>query len=189
MAKQVDYLPVAAASGSNVDTQAAFAGSGYQTAGFQNGTAFPNQANKCWRQASMMAAALATFISNNLNINILDDGNLPVLITNLTSALRNANASILAMTFNPAAVFDASQASKFEMTLTGNINPTLVNTIPGQELRFVIHQDGVGGRVFTPPSNLPMDPISPTAGSTSTQSFVVQSNGTLMVTSPMVATG
>ena len=87
MPLQVDYLPVATAVGANVDAQTTFAGSGYQTTGFQNGLAIPSQINKALRQHSMFAAALANLISTTLGINVLDDGNLAALITNLTLAI------------------------------------------------------------------------------------------------------
>ena len=90
MPLQVDYLPVATGTGNNADSQANFAGSTYQQQGFVTGLAQPNQVNKICRQASMMAAALANFISSTLNINVLDDGNLTSLISNLTSALATA---------------------------------------------------------------------------------------------------
>jgi len=87
MSLEVDYLPIATAGGANVDSQADFVGSGYQTLGFQAGLAQSKQLNKAWRQSSMMAAALANFISEVLGINVLDDGNISALITNLTNAI------------------------------------------------------------------------------------------------------
>jgi hypothetical protein len=90
----VDYLPVATAAGANVDSQATFAGSGYQTTGFQNGLAIPSQINKALRQGSMLAAALANFISATLGISVIDDGNLATLITNLTNAIKTAAGSV-----------------------------------------------------------------------------------------------
>lgn len=83
MALEVDYLPFAASGIANVDTQADYAGSGYQENGFTAGStpAQSKQLNKVWRQASMIAAALANIISAKNNTNLLDDGNLDNLIT------------------------------------------------------------------------------------------------------------
>jgi hypothetical protein len=102
MATGTDFLPVATGAGANVDTQANFSGSGYQTGGMTAGTAQSVQANKCWRQATMWSAAWANFMSNTLGVYIYDDGNLAALITligNALTALINAglagvNASI-----------------------------------------------------------------------------------------------
>lgn len=105
MPLEVDYLPIATAGGANVDSQADFVGSGYQTVGFQAGLAQSKQLNKAWRQSSMMAAALANFIANTLGINVLDDGNISALVTNLTEAILSAslkNLNVTPVTVNAA---------------------------------------------------------------------------------------
>src|SRR5258708_8474116 len=88
----VDYQPIANDVSANVDTQAQYltdlAGGGALVHGFQAGTAASNKMNKVLRQCSMMTAAMANFISNTLNIAVLDDGILATLITNLTAAIQ-----------------------------------------------------------------------------------------------------
>jgi hypothetical protein len=187
MAKTVDYVPVAAAGGANVPTQAAYVGSGFQQTGAANGLADPQPPNKAWRQATMVAAAVANFISNTLNIDVLDDGNLANLITNLTAALRNSNSSILPVAYAAAVTFDGSLSNKFEITLNGDTTLTLVNLVPGQELTIVVHQDGVGGHAFNVPGTLPMDSISGNVNITNMQKFEVLSNGTLFPASGMIS--
>lgn len=84
----IDYLPVAIGGAANVESQAAFAGDSAVLAnGFTAGTALSAKINKILRQSSMGTAALATFIGNVLNANVLDDGNLAGLVTQLTSAI------------------------------------------------------------------------------------------------------
>jgi hypothetical protein len=122
----IDYLPVATAVGNNADSQVNFAGSGYQTLGFQTGIALPQQANKIWRQTSMMTAALANFIANTLSINVLDDGNLAALITNLTNAITAGAGS--APTFKTNGVNNALQSL---LNLVAGTNITLANTSGG----------------------------------------------------------
>jgi hypothetical protein len=179
MANQVDYLPFATDPTALVDSQISYQGSGYQTTGFQVGIAQPSQVNKVLRQASMGAAAVANFIANILNLSVFDDGNLPVLTANLTTAIQQAQANVITVPYSAAPVFDASQGQVFETTLTGNMNPTLVNARPGQLIRIIIHQDAVGGHVFTPPPNLPMAGIDPGANATSSQLFQVNAAGGL----------
>lgn len=87
MATGTDFLPAATAVGANVDTQTNFAGAAYQTNGFSSGIALAEQANKLWRQSSIMSAAMANYISDVLNTYILDDGNLSELLANLWQAL------------------------------------------------------------------------------------------------------
>lgn len=190
MSYEVDYLPVGTNAGANVDSQANFAGSGYQENGFQVGIAQPYQANKIWRQSSMVAAAIANFISNMLNINVLDDGNLANLITILTNAIKaaatGATTGIVTVAFSATPVFDASQGNSFEIVLTGNVtSSTLINVTPGQRLKFVIKQDGVGGHTFAAPANLPLANIDTAASKTNIQNFFVDSGSNVYADGPL----
>jgi hypothetical protein len=128
----VDYLPVATGGSANVDSQANFLGSGYQTNGFAVGIAEPFQANKIWRQSSMMSAALANFISTTLGINVLDDGNLPTLITNLTNAIQSAGASV-----NITPVTANASSSTVQGLMSGTIIPANSMNILGKTIRFI----------------------------------------------------
>lgn len=190
MSHQVDYLPVAVAVGNNADTQANFQGSGYQLDGFINGVAVPQQFNKIVRQSSMQAAALANFISNELGIDVIDDGNLTTLITNLTNAImaaarNNGNAIVLGATSTPT--WDVSQGRIFEMTLTSSVTGlTITNVSPGDRLFVIIHQDATGGHTFTMPSALPMSAIATGASQTSTQAFIVGVAGNIWPIGPMI---
>lgn len=145
MSLEVDYLPVATAGGANVDSQANFVGSGYQTEGFQAGLAQSKQLNKVWRQSSMMAAALANFIANTLGINVLDDGNISALITNLTNAILRArlvNLNITPvlinsplniggnlMTYTIPAGFLNSVGKTIRLEAMGSIQPATAETV------------------------------------------------------------
>lgn len=182
----VDYLPVATGAGNLTDPQSTFAGSSYQTAGFQVGLAIPSQMNKVVRQSSMFAAALANYISQKLGISVLDDGNLSTLITNFALAIAIGSNKIVAVAFSSTPIFDASQGNIFEITLTGNVtSSTLINVLPGTDIIFIIHQDGVGGRTFVPPANAPLATIDGTLSKTSAQTFLVDSASVLRPTSAM----
>lgn len=88
----VDYLPIANSGGANVESQAQYvidlAGGGSLVTGYLAGLAKSNQMNKTFRQSSMVSAAVANYISQALSIDVLDDGNLATLITNLTNAIK-----------------------------------------------------------------------------------------------------
>lgn len=92
-----DYVPIAADPGANVVDQASWlallAPTGALKAGFIAGVAPSAQVNKALRQSSMMSAAVASFISNALGINVPDDGVLATLITNLTAAIQSSGWS------------------------------------------------------------------------------------------------
>jgi hypothetical protein len=59
------------------------------------------------------------------------------------------------LVFSATPVFDASTASTFKLTLTGNVtSSTLTNAVAGEPLAFEICQDSTGGRTFVPPANV-----------------------------------
>lgn len=186
----VDYLPVATGTGANVDSQANFDGSGYQVVGFTAGLAKSAQANKVWRQCTMIGNCVATFISNILGINVLDDGDSASLIANFTAAVA-ASASgivntIVPVTFSATPVFNGSLGSMFELTLTGNVtSSTITNVLPGQRIKIIVKQDGAGNHTFVPPTNLPMSGIGLAASSTSMQNFFVDLTSTIYQDGPL----
>lgn len=87
----VDYLPFATGGSADVTSQAdwvaASSGGGYVQDGFSVGIAQPAEANKAWRQSTMVAAALATYVSQQLSSDVLDDGNLSALVTKIGNAI------------------------------------------------------------------------------------------------------
>lgn len=87
MAHVVDFLAFATGGGANVQTQSDFASDATTTQGFASGTAISSHVNKVWRQSSFWAAVLANFTSNQLAIDVLDDGNLSGKITNFQNAI------------------------------------------------------------------------------------------------------
>src|SRR5580658_3585591 len=96
MTLTVDYLAFAIGGSPNVIDQADYlasqSGSGIVADGFQTGIAQSNYFNKAFRQSSMVAAAIANFISTQLNTNVLDDGNLSNLVTLLTEAIQQSSS-------------------------------------------------------------------------------------------------
>jgi hypothetical protein len=63
--------------------------------------------------------------------------------------------TLATITFSATPTFDASTASTFKLTLTGNVtSSTLSNAVAGEPLAFEICQDATGGRTFVPPANL-----------------------------------
>lgn len=99
MVAQIDYIPFATGGGATVMSQSDYISAAPN--GVSNGLADPTFANKAWRQSSMFAAALANIISTSLGgINVLDDGNLSALITNLTSAIQAVASGGPSLGFN-----------------------------------------------------------------------------------------
>lgn len=99
----IDYIPYATGGGAVVMSQAAYVSAAPN--GVNNGLADPTFANKAWRQSSMFAAALANIISTSLGgINVLDDGNLSALITNLTAAISVVGSGGVSLGFGQPAL-------------------------------------------------------------------------------------
>jgi len=92
MALEVDYVPWATGAGANVYAPSVYQALADLATGVEPGLADPQQANTTWRLSSMIAAAVANFISNTLGISVLDDGNLSNLVANLTSAVSAGSA-------------------------------------------------------------------------------------------------
>jgi hypothetical protein len=186
----VDYLPLATGGGAIVDSQGAFAGSGYQTNGQGVGITVPAQVNKMWRQSSVVAAALANYISTALAVDVLDDGNVAALTAKMVTAFRVAAGGLVSVAYSNTAIFDGLAGTIFEVTLTGDmLLPTFINVVQGARYTFIIHQDGAGGHAFTPPANLPADPISLVLSTTNVQSFVTGSGAFVYPASPMLVLG
>lgn len=87
MAGTSDFVPFAAAGGANVTSQAAYIAEPTTATGFAAGEASSADCNKAWRQGTFQAAVLAKFVADTLTINVADDGNLTVAVTNLSSAV------------------------------------------------------------------------------------------------------
>ena len=97
-----DFLVFGGGAGANVITQAAWAALTARTAGFSSGVAQSAQLNKAWRQASIMAAVLAQFISDRTGQDVLDDGTTTTLLANLKAAAAAVNGDAT-KTFSVAA--------------------------------------------------------------------------------------
>jgi hypothetical protein len=158
----VDYLPFAVGGAPNVVDQATYlasaSGSGQVADGYQSGLAQSNWLNKTWRQSSMIAAAVAKYVSNVLAIDVLDDGNLANLVTNFTSAIQIGSAvrAIRVVTSSAALSVNANSDYRIMLNRTAGVAAMNVNLaalgalVNGQE--FVI--EDVAGNGFAAPFTL-----------------------------------
>ena len=86
-----DIKPFAAAGGANVLTQAEYLALAALSTGFSSGKANSKEVNKAIRQATFIASALAQFICDKSGSDVLDDGNVAGLVTNLLSAMNKTS--------------------------------------------------------------------------------------------------
>ena len=92
-----DYLPFAYEHDANVITQEEWAVLADRPGGFKRGPAISKNFNKDWRQATVMAAALAQFIDENVPGDVVDDGDvnaLAGLIADAIAALNDGGVSL-----------------------------------------------------------------------------------------------
>lgn len=73
-------------SGTNLLTQSEYAAAADRTVGNQPGVASSKLNNKALRQASVITSQLAQYLSDKMNTNILDDGNLANILALMVSA-------------------------------------------------------------------------------------------------------
>lgn len=87
-----DFKPFAADPGATVIDQATYAANPVVGTGFQAGIADELYCNKAWRQSSVMAYIIAQFSVNSTGLDMLDDGDLAVLLTRFTAAVNASGA-------------------------------------------------------------------------------------------------
>ena len=124
MPASTDFLPFATGAGANVVSQSVYAADSGLSNGFSSGIASSAKFNKVFRQASFVAAGVATWMANALNTNIPDDGNLSAFVANLALAVRAAasggnfiadtgSVNTLIGTSSPAMMLNPSSVSVF----------------------------------------------------------------------------
>lgn len=148
MANQIDYLPIGNAVGADVETQEEYAADTTLSAGYPTGIVPQRKFNKSWRQVSVMTAAVATYLSEQLASDIRDDGDVAALVEKIRTAI------VVGANIKPAVIIPAS--NNFEISsnqyrigiartvapaaISGQL-PTLTDDQIGQE--FVV-EDLVG---------------------------------------------
>jgi len=124
----VDFLPFAIGGGANVLDQADYAALPAVSTGYVAGTAISEQLNKTWRQSSFQAAVVANFVSQALNADVLDDGDLSTAISQFFAAIRATVSS-------GAKWSGTSGGSANTQTLTPSIPAT--SYVAGESFSFI----------------------------------------------------
>ncbi len=95
MARTVDFLPFATNVGANVEGQSSYVIEPIRLTGHQAGVAKSAVINKSLRQHSMMTAALANLLSEALDVDVLDDGDVIALKNMLQDVLMGGRQTIM----------------------------------------------------------------------------------------------
>ncbi|MEC3934183.1 hypothetical protein ACWQXT_12655 [Citrobacter werkmanii] len=86
-----EFKPFSIAGGANVISQAEYEVLAALSTGFTSGVAKANEINKVLRQASFIAAALAQFVSDKGNVDVMDDGSISGFTSKLVNALNKVS--------------------------------------------------------------------------------------------------
>ncbi|WP_049583112.1 phage tail protein [Photorhabdus luminescens] len=89
MAKN-EFLTFGIAEGANVLSNEEYAALAARVNGFSSGVAKSRELNKAWRQSSIITHILADFIAKESGNDVLDNGNIDALKSNLALAIKNA---------------------------------------------------------------------------------------------------
>lgn len=86
-----DFKAFAVAPGANVLSQSEYNSLAAVSTGWQGGVAKSAEVNKAIRQATFIVAALAQFVSDKSNQDVLDDGNIAGFVTKLITAFNQTS--------------------------------------------------------------------------------------------------
>jgi hypothetical protein len=148
MAGENDFLAFATGTGANVESQTAWAADASVGTGFVSGLAQSVQANKAWRQSSVIANMIGQFIAN-ADFNANDNAEPATLLANFISAL-GANIITASNFGNPGYIIIANTfivcfgSATIPDGETGVVQGLGV-TIPNAVLGFAMTDGGGGG--------------------------------------------
>jgi hypothetical protein len=132
-----DFLPFATSPSANVATQAQWVSDPVVGTGFVSGILPSAKTNKAIRQASFVAAGVASMMEQALGINIPDDGNLANFVANLHSAIGTVSGGSVPggahndVQFNSNGVFGGSTGATFSATALTSLTPGLGSDATG----------------------------------------------------------
>lgn len=185
-----NFLPFNPAQ-TNQETDAQYLTDALRTGGIALDDILPSPfLNKIWYQSAMMCAALGQMMAGKGYT--ISDANLSTLAATLANILTTADVrpGLLQVPYNSSVTFDCLKANGFQVTLTGNLNVSVINISPGQQVVLAFYQANAGGFSVALPSNVRSPgTVDPGAGNTSLQVFYGLADGTLYPLSGMVVVG
>ncbi len=128
-----DFLVWSGGAGANALTQAAYAALSNLSTGVTLGLASSAQANKTWRQSSIIAATVAQLIADVTGQPVVDDGTTATIEGNLLAVIRSSGGLY---------VVDSGAANALVVTLAPA--PTSLTALIGLPLRVKILASSTG---------------------------------------------
>ncbi|HCF8308796.1 TPA: hypothetical protein NIW23_005206 [Klebsiella pneumoniae] len=113
-----DFKAFATGNGANVISQADYLALAALVSGFSSGKASSAQVNKALRQATVMANVLAQFIADSANVDVLDDGNIAAILSNLKNSMPGRLLGVQVVT-SSALITKSAGAKKWRIRALG----------------------------------------------------------------------
>ena len=119
-----EFLPFANRAGANLLDQDEYEQDPVRETGFEKGLLLSAKTNKVWHQSSFVASGVAQAISNILQEDVLDDGNILYFVAQFIRALQQAGVSVGPTPPTPAMDgalwWDSNSAQMYIMFFDGN---------------------------------------------------------------------
>lgn len=113
-----DFKPFAVGNNANVIPQADYLALAALISGFSSGKASSAQVNKAIRQATVMASVLAQFISDSANVDVLDNGNVAAILSNLKKSMPGRLLGVQVVT-SSALITKSTDAKRWRIRALG----------------------------------------------------------------------
>ena len=151
---QNDFLPFATGGSANVLSQSAYAALSAIANGYSAGVAQSAALNKTWRQASIMAAAIAQLIVDQTGQPVIDDGTIPTIKANLVSAIEVlagafASSSTPIVTTGGTTTLSATQYANSFITVTGVLASDATLVFPNGPQKWTVINSTTGAHTLT----------------------------------------
>lgn len=125
---QNDFLVWAGGNNANVLTQTNYAGLSNRTSGVVSGKASGQQANKTWRQSSVMSAMIAKFIVDRVAADVIDDGTIQTIENNFIAAIMSLfvipNTGVVPGAYGPTVAISVEADGRITSLQNANLNST-----------------------------------------------------------------
>jgi hypothetical protein len=139
-----DFLVWAAGGTSQIYTQSQYAALPTLGPGVAPGIADPLQANKTWRQTSVIASVIAQFIVANSGQPAIDDGTTATLLTNFTASI-NALLGSAGYATTSALSSEAATRAAADTALTTNLANEVTRAEAAEVTKVPLAHMGING--------------------------------------------
>jgi len=128
LAPRNDFLVWAGGGNANVLLQSDYAGATNLTSGVVAGKANGQQANKTWRQTSIMASMIAKFINDTIAADVIDDGTIATIEQNFIAAIKSQfvipNTGVVPGTYGPTVQISVEADGRVTALANGSLPPS-----------------------------------------------------------------